>query len=192
MQYKITQLIVGIVVCDVGCTRFVMRELFYVCFRAAGSGGIQRATSELGQRLWPLPAPPAGPSRALLHSVPVGHQERSRLWVALHLLVTWPVSCKFYHPGMTMRSLISRNSLFKCSNRHALLRFQIKQKLIYSLKKVLVNRRIKTTQEPLLYLNRTILFACSSKQGSLDFKQPPSNQSEHTSNCISWDNCGKL
>lgn len=94
MQSEVTQLAVcAMLVCD--------ESVFHVCFRAAGAGGVQRAPSQLGQRLRSHPAPPAGPARALLYLIPAGLQKRTGLRVALHLLVSGSVACRFEHTDVS-------------------------------------------------------------------------------------------
>lgn len=66
-------------------------SLFSLC-RGIGATFIQRASPELGQGLWPVPASFAHASRALLHPLPPGLQERAGLWVDLHRMVTWPIT----------------------------------------------------------------------------------------------------
>lgn len=70
--------------------RYVMSSA--LSFRAAGSGDIQRAVTELGPGLWPLPASSLGWPRTLLHHVPPRLPECTGLWVDLHLMVSRPVS----------------------------------------------------------------------------------------------------
>lgn len=64
-------------------------------FRAAGTGGLQRAGKELGPGLWSLPASSPGRPGALLHPIPPWLPERTGLRVDLHIMVSWPVSSMF-------------------------------------------------------------------------------------------------
>lgn len=63
------------VLCDMRCICVSV----FVCFRAAGVGGIQRAGTELGPGLRPVCSASAGLTGALLYPVPTGLPEPAGL-----------------------------------------------------------------------------------------------------------------
>lgn len=63
----------------------------FVC-RGVGAGFSQTDKTELGQRLWSVPATSAHATTAVLHPLPPGLPECTGIWMDLHCLVTWPIT----------------------------------------------------------------------------------------------------
>lgn len=66
-------------------------ENVLVC-RGVGARVIQRACTQLGQRLRPVPASSAHASGPFLHPLSSGLPERPGIRVDLHRMVTWPIT----------------------------------------------------------------------------------------------------